>query len=210
MTDNERDLIDQLSDEERGERLARKDSFSLGNEHMDIIINNLLPDNDANNIKLGKIIRDLVAYNVDGTTDLIDNGNKQDSADMTARRLLLADAKRFQEAWLIRSIRATNNRRGKTKASESKATKKPEEARSIPAIDASNEEAHPEIDEVYKHAKLKLGGVDDEELKDIVSKWYSNMTKNHWQYNGEQIHNWRGVFDAYANKAWVKKATDKL
>ena len=210
MTDNERDLIDQLSDEERGERLARKDSFSLGNEHMDIIINNLLPDNDANNIKLGKIIRDLVAYNVDGTTDLIDNGNKQDSADMTARRLLLADAKRFQEAWLIRSIRATNNRKGKTKASEGKASKKREEAHSMPAIDASNEEGHPEISDVYEFAKFKLGEVDPDEIKDIVSKWYSNMTKNHWQYDGKPIDNWRAVFSIYANKTWLKKANDKL
>lgn len=208
MTDNERDLLNQLSDEERGERLARKDAFSLGNEHMDIIINSLLPDSDANNIKLGKIIRDLVAYNVDGTTDLIDNGNEQDNADMTARRLLLADAKRFQDAWLIRSIRNTNNRLGKTKAGEHEedhATSKPVTYEK----DYTEDEGYPELGDVYEFAKLKLGGIPDDEVKEIVRKWYNNMTKNHWQYNGEKIHNWRGVFSKYANQTWLDKANDK-
>lgn len=202
MTDNERDMLEQLSPEERAERLARKESFSLGNKHLDIICNYLLPDSDANNIKLGKILRDLVAFNVDGTTELLDNCDKKDTADASARRLLLDDAVQFQNAWLLRSIRNTNNRKGKTKAPSEQPE---EEPRSVP------EEGYPTIDAVREYATMELGGVDTDTVAEIVRQWYDNMTKSHWHdERGNSVRDWRKVFKAYATKAWIDKANDKL
>lgn len=204
MTDKDRDELDQLTGEERAKRLARKDAFQLDNEHMRLITQDLFPDNDAGNIKLAKVIRDLVAFCVDGTADLTERIDEKDPADRVARKLLYDDARRFTNAWLLRSLHATQNRQGKTKA-------KPSESQDAEPDDPQNA-SRPSESEVLDLARMPeyLGGkgLPDDEVDRIARNFYASQNDNGWQdERGERIRNWRKVFQRYCQRALVKRAT---
>lgn len=198
MTDKEIEELEQLDPSERARRLERKDTFALSKQHMDIITHDLLPDDDANNIRLAKIIRDLVATCVDGTTDLLDNCDQGDPADRTARRLLFEDYKQYTNSWLLKSIHTAQNRQGKTKAPQPDDTEQ------------DDQQDHPSLNEIKDYARLKcLGGVSDDMIEQVSRNWYDSMTKNHWlDDRGDPIKRWRSVFERYCQKAWLKQATD--
>lgn len=197
MTDEEKDELEQLDSEDRIKRLDRKDAFQLNNEHMDIICNVLFSNDDDGDRKIGKIMRDLLAFNVDGTTDLIDNGDPKDSADMTARRLLMNDAIAYQNKWLLRSLHNSQNRQGKTKEHDEQVDEQ--------STDTTSDSGCPTMGDVMSYAHMILGGVPEMQVDSIARNWYDNMTKNHWcDDRGEKIRNWRKVFESYCDSAWRK------
>lgn len=205
MTDKDRDELDQLNGEERAKRLARKTAFQLDNEHMQLITQDLFPDDDAGNIKLAKVIRDLVAFCVDGTADLTENIDEQDRADRVARKLLYNDAVHFADAWLLRSLHASHasqSRQGKTKdkASESQ-----------DAQDA-NRPGEKEILELALYPEYLGGrGLPDNEVDQIARAWIASQNENGWQdAKGEPIKDWRKVFQDYCKGALKKRAIDKV
>lgn len=201
MTDKELDELESIDPQERARLLERKDTFVLSSSHLDIIVNELLRDDD---VKLARLIRDLVAFNVTGDNALIDNLDETDSADRTARKLLYDDCKVFIGKWLLKSIHNANNRKGKTKDSASAIA-------SDTSQSDDDDGQHPTINEVKDYAKLTQGGLSDAEVAEIVSKWYDKETKSHWlDERGEPVRNWRKVFESYAQKAWIGKATDKV
>lgn len=198
MTDKEIEELEQLDPGERAKRLSHQDTFALSKQHMDIITHDLFPDDDASNIKLARIIRDLVSTCVDGTTDLLDNRDESDSADRTARRLLFEDHMQYTNHWLLKSIHTAQNRQGKTKASQ------------VEPEDGQDDQDHPSLNEIKDYARLKcLGGVPGDMIEQVSRNWYDSMTKNHWlDDRGDPIKRWRSVFERYCQKAWLKQATD--
>lgn len=198
MTDKELDEIDALTPEERSRIFGRKDTFALNKNHMSIIVNDLLRDDDA---KLGRIMRDLVAFNIDGTTDLVDNVDEHDPADRTARHLLYDDAVVLINHYMLTALH--NSHGGKR--SKSKNADAETDGEQVQDND------RPTLGDICDFATMCLGGVPEEEQKKISRQWYDSMTKHHWlDDKGVQIHEWRKVFEKYAKQTWLKKATDKL
>lgn len=206
MTDKDREELEQLSAEERAERLARKGSFPLGNEHMRLITQDLLPDDDASNIKLGKIVRDLVSLYVDGTADLTENIDESDPADKVARKLLYDDCKHFTDAYLVKSLHYSQNRQGKTK----------DRTDEIQNTEQNDDQSvkHPALSEVLDLAHMPeyLGGkgLTDDEVDQIATNWFTSQNENGWRdEHGDLIRNWKKRFQKYCQKTLIKRATDK-
>ena len=203
MTDSEREELEQLSAEERARLLGHRDTFTLSKAHMDIICNRLFSDDDEGNLKLGRLIRDVVAFNIDGTTDLLDHGDQQDHAAMGARGLLYDDCRLYLDHWLLKAIHNAQNRRGKTK--DAKDVQEQEQ-------DPNTDTGHPTLGDVMDYARLDaLGGVPEEQLQKISRNWYKNVTAKHWYDDkGDPIREWRTVFKAYCQQAFIKSTVDKL
>ena len=206
MTDKDRDELDQLSAEERAKRLARKDAFQLDNEHMRLITQDLFPDDDAGNIKLAKVIRDLVAFCVDGTADLTENIDDKDPADKVARKLLYDDARRFTNAWLLRSLHASQSRQGKTKDKAS-------ESQDAEPDDAGNASRPSESDVLdLAHMPEYLGGnnLSDDEVDQIARNFYASQNQNGWKdERGEHVRDWRKLLQRYCQRALKKRVTER-
>lgn len=203
MTEKEREELEALTGEERARRWSHTPTFALDKEHMDIVCN-LFADDDAGNIKLGKILRDLVAFNTGSDLQaLLANGDKNDRQDRSARRILQKDALALQDSWLLISLQGTKNRQGKTKAVQ--------EAPEAESTNSTTENGRPTLEEVVAYTNMCLGGVNASEQEQIARQWYNKVTKNHWcDQNGEPIREWRTVFEKYATKAWTGKAIDKM
>lgn len=191
MTSKDLDDLEQIPPEERARLLSHKDTFALSSRHLDIIVNDLFRDDDA---KLAKLIRDLVAYNVDGSTALIDNIDDQDNADRTARKLLFDDCNVYIGKWLLTSWHNAQNRRGKTKTAEGQ--------------DTEPEGYHPTLEEVKQEAVNN--GITGDMADEIARQWYDSETKRHWQDDkGNPLEHWRKVFSTYCNATWLKKVTER-
>lgn len=198
MTDKELEELEEMDPEERARLLSHKDTFALSCRHLDIIVNDLFRDDDA---KLARLIRDLVAFNVDGTNDLLDNIDDQDNADRTARKLLYDDCKVFIDKWLLTSWHNALNRRGKTKASN-------EQDQEQSTGDTGR--YYPTLEEVKQEVVNCLGGVPDEVRNEIAEKWYQSETKQHWRDDrGKPLEHWRKVCDTYCNKVYMSIVTEK-
>lgn len=210
MTDKDREELERLPAEERAERLARKRSFQLDNEHLRLITEDLIPDDDAGNIKLAKIIRDLVSFCVDGTADLTENIDEGDPADKVARKLLYDDCQYFADAWLLRSLRNTQNRQGKTKD-------RTDESQNTEQNDDQSVK-HPTSSEVLDLAHMPeyLGGKElpDDEVDQIATKWFTSQNENGWRdEHGDPIRNWKKRFQKYCQKycyALFRRVQDKV
>lgn len=193
MTDKDFDELEQLDAEERARLLSRRDTFVLSSEHLDIICNKLFSNDDDGNLKLGRILRDLVSFNIDGTTELIDGGDKNDRADLGARELLYGDCKRYIDKWLLTSLHNAKNRQGKTKASAEE-----EQAQETDA-------EQPTQGDVIECAR----GLADKyntppgRMEMLARKWYEEHTESHWRDNrGNPIKNWRDLFDKCIDGLW--------
>lgn len=205
MTDNELDELEALDPKERARLLSRKEQFVISNKTADIIVNDLFRDDDA---KLGKVFRDLVAFNVDGTTDLIDNVDDQDTSDRTARHLLYNDCKAFIDRWLLTSRHNASNRKGKTKNKDDQTAKN--EITEQPQASDKDDQDRPTLDDIKHYSVMILGGEPQEVREQLSERWYSNMTKSHWQDDrGEPIRNWHKVFKAYCDRSWCARSLEK-
>lgn len=88
------------------DRLSRKKSFVINNEHADMIVNDLLQGEYET---LGRIFADLVNYNLFGDESIIENSS-DDKAERTARRLLRSDSEHYISNWLAKSEQNAKNR----------------------------------------------------------------------------------------------------
>ena len=192
MTDKDFDELEQLDAEERARLLSRRNEFVLNNDDLETICNTLFDDSDKSNAKLGKILRDLVAFNIDGTTELIDGGDKNDRIDQSARKILYNDSKRYIDKWLLTSLHNAKNRRGKTKA--------PDEEQAQEA-DAQQ----PTQGDVMEYAR----GLADQyntppgRMEMLARKWHEEHTQSHWRDDkGNPIRKWRDVLKSYLEALW--------
>lgn len=193
MTDKDYDELEQLDPEERARLLSRKEEFVLNNKHLSDICNTLFDDSDESTLKLGRILRDLVAFNVDGTTDLIDNGDKNDRVDRYARVSLYDDSKRYIDNWLLTSLHRAQNRRGKTKASaEEEQTQE-------------TDTGQPTQGDVIEYAQVLADqyNAPPGRMEMLARKWHEEHTQSHWRDDkGNPIKNWRDYFDSYLKTLW--------
>lgn len=88
------------------DRLSRKTSFVINNEHADMIVNDLLAGEYET---LGRIFADLVNYNLFGDESIVENAG-DDRAERTARRLLKSDSEHYISNWLAKSEQNAKNR----------------------------------------------------------------------------------------------------
>lgn len=192
MTDKDFDELDQLDPQERARLLSHRNEFVLNNEHLGTICNTLFDDSDESNLKLGRILRDLVSFNIDGTTELIDGGDKNDRVDRCARELLYNDCKRYIDNWLLTSLHRAQNRRGKTKA--------PDEEQ-----EQETDTEQPTQGDVMVYAR----GLADQyntppgRMEMLARKWHEEHTQTHWRNGkGNPIKNWRDLFNKYIDGLW--------
>jgi hypothetical protein len=196
MTDKDFDELEQLDAEERARLLSRRDTFVLSSEHLDIICNKLFSNDDDGNLKLGRILRDLVSFNIDGTTELIDGGDKNDRADLGARELLYGDCKRYIDKWLLTSLHNAKNRQGKTKASAEEQAQE---------TDTQTDAGQPTLGDVLDYAR----GLTDQyntpigKLEMVARKWHEDHKKHHWRDDdGKPIKDWRSLLKRYLDGQW--------
>lgn len=193
MTDKDFDELEQLDAEERARLLSRRDTFVLSSEHLDIICNKLFSNDDDGNLKLGRILRDLVSFNIDGTTELIDGGDKNDRADLGARELLYGDCKRYIDKWLLTSLHNAKNRQGKTKASA--------EEEQTQETDAGQPTQGDVVD--YARGLADQYNAPPGRMEMLARKWHEEHTQSHWRDGkGNPIKNWRDLFNKYIDGLW--------
>ena len=88
------------------DRMSRKKSFVINNEHADMICNDLLAGDYET---LGRIFVDLVNFNLFGDESIVENAG-DDKAERTARRLLKSDSEHYISNWIARSEQNAKNR----------------------------------------------------------------------------------------------------
>jgi len=198
MTDKDFEELEQIDPNERARLLEHKNCFTLGNEHMAMIVNDLLADDDA---KLGRIMRDLVTLMTTGENALLDNIDKSDRIDKTARKLLYDDCRHFTDRWLLTSYHSSKHRKKHSETEENTADDDQSDQG-----DASVD-GFPPIDTVLSYAVFKWGGsMKHDEIERATKRWYDKMTKNHWHDDlNEPVKEWRKVLDTYLNGVWSKR-----
>lgn len=202
MTDKDYEVLESIDPSERARLMKNKKTFKLGNEHMDMIANDLLADDDA---KFGKIMRDLVTFVTTGENSLIDNIDESDKIDKTARRLLYDDCCNFTKQWLLKSY--TNSQNAKKPRKTSKNQYVEEAAENTAEEDHESGDGHPSLDEVKGTALFNWqGSLPVDEIERIAARWYESMTKSNWRDDhGEDVKDWRALLDTYLSQAWKKR-----
>lgn len=193
MTDKDFDELEQLDAEERARLLSRRNEFVLNNDDLETICNTLFDDSDKSNAKLGKILRDLVAFNIDGTTELIDGGDKSDRIDQSARKILYNDSKRYIDKWLLTSLHNAKNRQGKTKASA--------EEEQTQETDAGQPTQGDVMD--YARGLADKYNTPPGRMEMLARKWHEDHKKHHWRDDdGKPIKDWRSLLKRYLDGQW--------
>lgn len=196
MTDKDFEELESIPAEERARLLGHKETFSLGNDHMAMIVE-LLADDDA---KLGRIMRDLVQFMTTGENVLLDNIDESDRIGKHVRLLLYDDCKHFNDRWLLTSYRSSKHRK-KPETDESS------DDGSVEQDHTASVDGYPSSEEVITFALERWqGSMSIDEVKRIAGRWYDSMTKNHWQDDRhEKVRDWRSLLNTYVDKAWRKR-----